>query len=196
MAQRRQPAILNMEKKTKIFLGIGGAIAAIAFFARKPIVNMAKKVLSDQDKKNFILSILPAAKRIGNSIGVPPLFIVAQICLESRYGASLLASKYFNYGGIKAVGTQKSIELPTTECKDGKCFKTRAKFAVYPNQYEGLAAQSKIYQNKYFRQHLNKTTDALQYAKLLQSGKIKYATALNYVEAIGATLKQINKLLT
>jgi len=185
-----------MEKKTKIYLSIGATLAAIAFFARKPIGKMARKLLTDQDKKNFILSILPAAKSIGKSIGVPPLFIVAQICLESRYGASQLAAKYFNYGGIKAVGSQASVELPTTECKNGVCFKTKAKFAVYPNQYEGLAAQSKIYQNKYFKKYLNQTTDALKYAQLLQSGQVKYATALNYVSTIGATLKEINRLLT
>ena len=122
------------------------------------------------------------------------MFILAQIALESRYGLSTLTSKYYNFGGIKAIGNQPSVKLDTTECKNGKCYKTKQNFATYNTPLEGLQAQSKVYQNKYFKQHLNKTNNALQYAKLLQSGKIKYATAINYIPTIASTLMEIERL--
>ena len=182
--------------KKKIIISSLIAFAVIVLLTKNKIKKVANKILSDEDKKKFILSILPASQSIGNKIGVPPMFIVAQICLESNFGASLLSSKYFNYGGIKATGTQRSVNLPTTECKGNQCFKTNANFAVFNDQAEGIAAQSKIYTNKYFKGYLNKTQDPIKYAQLLQSGSVKYATALNYPQAIANTLKKVNSLLT
>lgn len=150
--------------------------------------------LTDQVKINFARAYYPSAKVIGNQIGVPPLFILSQLALESKYGQSELTSKYFNFGGIKAVKGQKSVSMLTTECKNGICKKVYQDFAVFPNAVEGLKAQSKIYQNKYFKQHLNKTKDPYEYAKLIQSGKIKYATALSYPKAIESTINEFKRL--
>lgn len=175
-------------------------IGLITFFVikkKKPTQDAKKNVnskLTDQDKKAFINKIFPSAKVIGNKIGVPPLFILAQLALESNYGKSSLTSKYNNFGGIKAVQNQPSVNLLTTECKNGVCSKVYQKFAIYPNVIEGLKAQSKIYQNRYFKQHLNKTTNPLTYAKLIQSGPIKYATALNYPDTINKFLIEIDRL--
>lgn len=185
-----------MKNKQGLYI-LGGSFALLAlsgYLFKEQIKTKFKSKLSDQEKINFINKILPSAKSIGNSIGVPPLFILAQLALESAWGRSTLTSKYNNFGGIKAVGAQHSVVLPTTECKNGVCKKVYQAFAVYPNVTEGLKAQAKIYQNKYFRQHLNKTSDPIQYAKLLQSGRIKYATALNYVPAITNTLQEIKRL--
>ena len=141
--------------------------------------------------KDFIKSITAPAKKIGEAIGVPYKFIIAQICLETGFGKSSLASKYFNFGGIKAVGSQPKVNLLTTECKNGVCNKVMQNFAIYPDAEAGLTAQSKIYQNKYFKQYLNKTTDPLVYANLLQSGAVKYATDPNYTKKIQTILNVI-----
>jgi flagellum-specific peptidoglycan hydrolase FlgJ len=135
--------------------------------------------------------ITAPAKKIGEAIGVPYKFIIAQICLETGYGKSSLASKYFNFGGIKAVGSQPKVDLLTTECKNGVCSKVMQPFAIYPNAEAGLKAQSKIYENRYFKQYLNKTKDPLVYANLLQSGATKYATDPNYVKKIQNILNVI-----
>ena len=191
-----------MKKETQNKFIIGGLIFALVTFViiknKKPTKD-AKNIkplgkLTDQDKKAFINKILPSAKVIGNSIGVPPLFILAQLALESNFGRSTLTSKYNNFGGIKAVGNQPSVNLLTTECKNGVCSKVYQKFAIYPTVTDGLKAQSKIYQNRYFKQHLNKTSNPLTYAKLIQSGPIKYATALNYPDTINKFLIEIDRL--
>lgn len=185
-----------MTTKNKIIFGSLAGFAFVLFLARKPITRKVKKVLSDQDKKSFIQSIAPAAKAIGTRIGVPPAFIVAQIALETRFGASTLWTRYNNPGGIKAVGSQRSIELDTMECKAGKCSKVKQKFAVYSTPAEGLEAYSKVLTNRYFKKYAGKTTDPLKYAELLQSGTPKYATALNYVPTIKTFLSEVKRLST
>lgn len=192
------------QQKNIIPLVVLAGVGVIAYTQRDKIKDLLKPStktkfvsggkLTDQDKKNFINKIYPSAKIIGNKIGVPPLFILAQLALESKFGKSELTSKYNNFGGIKAVKGQSSVSMLTTECKNGVCKKVYQDFATFPNVVKGLEAQTKIYQNKYFKQHLNKTSDPLTYAKLLQSGKIRYATALNYPQAIESTINELKRL--
>lgn len=184
-----------MTKNNKIIAAVGG-FALLIFLTRKPIKKVAVKFLSDIDKKNFIAKVYPTIAAIGKSVGVPPLFILAQVCLESRYGASGLSTQANNFGGIKATGTQPYVEFYTTECKGSNCYKIKQKFAKYPTIAAGLQAQAVVYSNRYFKKYLNKTTDPIQYAKLLQSGTPKYATAPDYVNKIAGTLKEVQRLLT
>ena len=184
-----------MEKKKKIIIA-SAIVLLILITTAKPVTKKIKTFLSDSDKKDFINLIYPQAKIIGNKIGVPPLFILAQIALESGYGKSTLSTKYFNYGGIKATGTQKFVTMDTTECKGNICKKIPQKFAVYPNIATGLEAQSKVLTNAYFKKYTFKTNDAMKYANLLQSGAVKYATQPDYVNRIKGVLEVINRLLT
>lgn len=191
-----------MKQKDIVIVGSLVAIGGLAYWQKdniktffyQPTKKKSFGKLTDQTKINFARTYYPSAKLIGNKIGVPPLFILAQLALESKFGQSELASKYYNFGGIKAVGNQKSVSMLTTECKNNYCYKVNKDFAVFPNVVEGLKAQTKIYSNKYFKQYLNKTSDPVQYAKLLQSGKIKYATALNYPVAIESTINEFKRL--
>ena len=175
-----------MTKKNKYYL-IGSTILVLILLSKKKI----KTVIVSLSNKEFIKSITDPAIKIGQAIGVPYKFIIAQICLETGFGKSSLASKYFNFGGIKAFGSQPKVNLLTTECKNGVCSKVMQPFAIYPDAETGLKAQSKIYQNKYFKQYLNKTNDPLVYANLLQSGAVKYATDPNYVKKIQTILNAI-----
>lgn len=184
-----------MQKQTKIILTTGGVLGALALLF-KPVKKQIVKALNDQEKREFLTRVLPAVKAVGNKIGVPPLFILAQIALESRYGNSTLSAKYFNYGGIKAVPGQPYVELPTIEYIKGQKMKIPQKFARFNNEAEGIAAQGKILTNKYFKKYANKTSDPMRYAQLLQSGSPKYATAPQYPEKIAGVLKEINRLLT
>jgi len=175
-----------MTKINKIFIG-SGVFLLLIILSKKKI----RKIVMNLTNKQFIDSIMPYAIKIGNAIGVPYKFIIAQICLETGYGKSSLSKLYNNYGGIKATGTQNKVSLLTTECKAGVCKKVYQNFAVYPTIDAGINAQSKVYQNKYFKQYLNKTTDPLIYAKLLQSGTVKYATDPNYVNKISTIINSI-----
>jgi mannosyl-glycoprotein endo-beta-N-acetylglucosaminidase len=163
-----------MTKTTKISLFLIGL-----FLLFKP----TKKVMT-LNKKSFIDYITPPLKKIGNEIGVPYKFLVAQVILESGWGKSSLFTKYFNVGGVKAVKGQSFVTLPTFEYYNGVKQRVYQNFASYPNLETGLQAYAKVFQNRYFKQYLNKTTDPYIYAVLLQSGKIKYATDIAYKDKI------------
>jgi len=175
------------KKKNKLIYILGGLFATLIIFSRKKIIN---KVISLTNKQ-FIDKIKPYAISIGNAIGVPYKFIIAQICLETGFGKSSLSSKYNNFGGIKEFGSGPKVSLLTTECKNGVCSKVYQPFAVYPTIDAGMRAQSQIYQNRYFKQHLKKTSDPIVYANLIQSGPIKYATDPNYVSKITSIINKI-----
>jgi flagellum-specific peptidoglycan hydrolase FlgJ len=176
-----------MKKPNKLIYILGGLFVALIIVSKKKII----QTVSNLTNKQFIDKIKPYAISIGNAIGVPYKFIIAQICLETGYGKSSLSSKYNNYGGIKEFGSGPKVSLLTTECKNGVCAKVYQPFAVYPTIQAGMEAQSKIYQNRYFKQHLNKTNDPIQYANLIQSGTIKYATDPNYVSKITKIINTI-----
>ena len=196
MIHERLMKAKNLSKQNKIALAVAGGFLLLVLLAKKPIEKKIKQVLNDKTKADFITKILPIAKQIGNSIGVPPLFILSQLALESKWGVSTLSAKYNNFGGIKAVKGFPKVLLPTTEVINGKLQKVSREFAVFPDLQTGVNYQAKIYTNKYFKQHLNKTKDPLEYAKLLQSGAVKYATSLNYVKHIEGVLKDVKRLLT
>jgi flagellum-specific peptidoglycan hydrolase FlgJ len=181
-----------LKKKIIIFSSIF-VLAAILF--RKPIVKKVKNKLTTIQKKAFITLILPTVTKLSANIGVPLDFMIAQLCLETGFGASQLFKKYFNAGGIKAVKGQKFVSLLTTECDKNKvCKEVPQKFAVYQNIEAGLIAHSKILTNMYFKKYANKTTDSKKYVKLLQSGQPKYATAPNYVKVISSVIDEVKSL--
>ena len=178
----------SLSKKQIYFAG-SLFLLIILFTQKKKITKMLTG-----NKKDFVNLIKPYANSIGNKIGVPPLFIIAQLCLESGYGKSSLTSKYFNFGGIKARSGEPFVTLMTTECKGNICSKVPQNFRKFNNIEEGMIAQAKIYQNVNFKQYLNKTKDPIQYARLLQSGARKYATAPNYVNLITNVIDTVKNL--
>ena len=146
-------------------------------------------------RKNFVNLIKQDCIDIGKKIGVPYKFMIAQLILETGWGRSSLFTKYNNIGGIKAVAGQKFVTLPTNEYINGKNIRLNQNFAVYDTKKQGIEAYERVLQNKYFAKYLNKTSDPLEYAKLLQGGKPKYATDPKYVSKIESLLKTIETLL-
>lgn len=167
-----------MTKQNKIKIGL--LILFLLYIAKRT----AKKIMQKFTAKSFIDYVTPELTEIGNKIGVPPKFLIAQVSLETGFGKSSLFTKYYNVGGVKAVRGQNYVTLPTFEYIDNRKVRVLQNFASYPNLQAGLEGYAKIFQNRYFRQYLNKTTDPKEYAKLLQSGKVKYATDISYTGKI------------
>jgi flagellum-specific peptidoglycan hydrolase FlgJ len=175
--------------KKNILIGTGVLIVLFLLTKKKKITKMITG-----SNKDFINLIKPYAISIGNKIGIPPLFIMAQLVLESGWGKSSLTAKYFNFGGIKARKGEPFVTMITPECKGNVCKNIPQNFRKFNNIQEGMEAQTKIYQNVNFRQYLNKTTNPIEYAKLLQSGTRKYATSPNYVKNITSVLETIKNI--
>jgi flagellum-specific peptidoglycan hydrolase FlgJ len=178
----------NLSKK-QIFIGSGLFLLILLLTQKKKIVKMVTG-----SNKDFINLIKPYANSIGNKLGIPPLFIMAQLVLESGWGKSSLTQKYFNFGGIKARKGEPFVTLITPECKGNVCKNIPQDFRKFNNLQEGMEAQAKIYQNVNFKQYLNKTKDPIEYARLLQSGVKKYATSPNYVKNITNVVNTIKDL--
>lgn len=153
------------------------------------------KAMLPTSQNEFIKFIYPYAKTIGQAIGVPAIFIVAQICLETGFGKSSLFSKYFNVGGIKATKGQPFVTLMTTEYENGVKVKKPQNFAVYNDLNTGLVSYAKILQNKYFKKYLHQTEDPNKYVDLLQSGSPKYATDINYSSKIKKLITLVSQVI-
>lgn len=172
---------MNVKKiNTKYLLVSTGIMFTILFFTKKKII----KNMFTAEQIDFIKFITPYAKTIGNKIGVPYVFLISQIILETNYGKSSLFKKYFNVGGIKAKKGQNFISLNTTEYINGVKVNKPQNFAIYSDLIDGLTNYALIFQNRYFKKYLNKTNDADKFVELLQSGTPKYATDINYISKI------------
>lgn len=191
-----------MKKQTKIL--IAGVLGILILFKFKDLFKKDDNTQTPPNtppnqsgdyKINFINKIKEECKQIGENLGIPYKFLIAQLILESGWGRSTLFTKYNNIAGIKAVKGQNFISLPTNEYIKGKKVRLNQNFAVYSSVKEGIEAYAKVLQNKYFKGYLNKTTNPEEYAELLQSGKIKYATDINYVAKIKQLLKYINTII-
>ncbi|WP_439425955.1 glycoside hydrolase family 73 protein [Oenococcus alcoholitolerans] len=95
---------------------------------------------------------------------------LAQTILESNWGSSLLSSRYNNYYGIKAQGSQKSVTLDTREFINGQWVTEKDRFAVYDNWQQGMEAHA---------QFISRGTDlnADQFKDVLASKDYHSATA-------------------
>ncbi|MEO5350745.1 MAG: glucosaminidase domain-containing protein [Magnetococcus sp. YQC-3] len=197
-----------MAKKNNSNLLLMAALAAVFVLSdnkKEPAPGQKKVIVPAKlNSIEFFVRLKPYALALNKKIGVPYLFIMAQIALETAFGKSSLFYKYWNVGGIKAKPGQKYVELMTWEyVKDRNKYPKRdkskdkfinekqvwkirvpQKFAIYDNLPDGLAQYAKILQNRYFKKYANKTSDPKKYARLIQSGKPKYATDINYIPKI------------
>ena len=108
--------------------------------------------------------------------------IIAQACLESGFGRSVLGSKYHNYFGMKAgTGwTGKSVNLQTKEeYIPGTLTTIRDAFRVYPNMDEGVKGYFEFIQYpRYGNLRFAKTPE--EYLTMIRADG--YATSTAYVD--------------
>lgn len=182
---------MNIKKiNTKYLLISTGVLYLISVITFKKV----KKTMLTTAQINFIKYIFPFAENIGKHIGVPPLFLVAQICLETSWGKSSLFTKYYNVGGVKAKKDEPFIMLETTEYINGVKVKKPQPFAKYNSLVDGLTGYANVFKNRYFKKYLNQTTEPNKFAELIQSGPIKYATDINYIYKIKKLIASINQI--
>lgn len=115
----------------------------------------------------------------------------SQAILESRLNGtpSQLASKYNNLYGIKGVGTQGSVTLPTQEYINGQMVTVPQPFAVFGSPKESMEAHKRLLENPRYK-GVNDATDFASAASALhQAG---YATDPNYAKSLIAINNQYN----
>ena len=85
----------------------------------------------------FVDRVAPYALEASKATGIDARLIVAQAAVESAWGTAAPGNNYF---GIKALGTQPSLSLATTEYYGGSPTAEQARFRTYDDPAASTAA--------------------------------------------------------
>lgn len=148
---------------------------------------------SSQDCKKFIAEIAPiiqrTAKRNGYKLASP---ILAQACVESDYGVSLLGKKYFNYFGLKCGSSWKgkSVNLSTKEeYTPGVLTSIRDNFRVFDDMESGVQGYFDFISTKRYS-NLKSATTPQEYLERIVADK--YCTSTKYVNTCMNVIRKWN----
>lgn len=143
-------------------------------------------------QETFIMQIAPIiqkyAKVYGYKVASP---IIAQACLESRYGQSGLA-KYHNYFGMKAGKnySRPSVKMKTKEeYQKGVLTEIYANFRTYPDMDAGVKGYFDFISTKRYA-NLKTATTAEQYLTFIKLDG--YATSNSYVKSCMNVVNKYN----
>ena len=136
---------------------------------------------SNQECKRFIEQIAPIIQRLSKKNGYQVCSpIIAQACIESRYGLSGLA-KYHNYFGLKcgSAWTGKSVNMKTKEeYTTGTLTTIRDNFRVYDSMADGVKGYFDFISTKRYANLKTANTPQLYLERIKADG---YATSSTYV---------------
>ena len=137
---------------------------------------------SSAQAKQFIQRIAPIiqeeAKKRGYQVCSP---VIAQACIESAFGTSMLGSKWHNYFGMKcgSAWKGKSINLKTKEeYTVGTLTTIRDNFRVYDSMEDGVKGYFDFISTKRYV-NLKSASTPKEYLELIK--KDGYATSSSYV---------------
>lgn len=143
--------------------------------------------------KNFIKTIGPLiqaeAKKNGYKVASP---IIAQACIESAYGKSILSSKYYNYFGLKcgSYWKGKSVNLSTKEeYTTGTLTTIKDNFRVYDSMAEGVAGYFEFISTTRYKNLKTAKTAQVYLERIKADG---YATSSTYVATNMAIVEKYN----
>ncbi len=137
---------------------------------------------------SFIDKLLPHAKAVSQSTGIPPHFMLAQAALESGWGKHEIRhadnSPSYNLFGIKAGASWKGdvVETVTTEYINGVPQRMVEKFRAYNSYAEGFNDYAKLLLDNPRYAKVLQSTDAAAFASGLQ--RAGYATDPLYAEKL------------
>lgn len=128
--------------------------------------------------KQIALIIQQEAKIRGYKVCSP---IIAQACIESAYGKSKLAAKYYNYFGMKCGKSWKgkSVNLSTREeYSPGTLTTIKDNFRVYDNMNDGVKGYFDFISSTRYS-NLKTAITPKQYLEMIKADG--YATSSTYV---------------
>ena len=92
----------------------------------------------------FLKVLIPAAQQAYKDYGVLPSVSLAQAILESNWGESLLASKYYNLYGVKGSAAEPNVVLETAEFVNNTWITINGRFRVYESWAESVEAHAQL----------------------------------------------------
>lgn len=143
-------------------------------------------------KETFILTIAPIIQRYAKERGYKVASaVIAQACLESRYGQSGLA-KYYNFFGLKcgSVWKGQSVNMTTKEeYTPGQLTTIKDNFRVYSSMEEGVRGYYDFISTSRYS-NLRTATTPEQYLLMIKNDG--YATSSSYVANNMAVVDKYN----
>lgn len=182
-----------------LILVICGLVVILGFHALYENGYHSSNIQSSNDEvaiehRKFINKLAPQAQRLQGQYNILPSITLAQAILESNWGTSKLASKYYNLFGVKAQdNTTNSVYLNTQEFVNGRYVTIKARFQVYQDWNESLDDHAKLlaYGTKWNPQQYKDVVAANNYLQaadgLQQDG---YATDPAYTKKLIAIIRQ------
>ncbi|WP_094751654.1 flagellar assembly peptidoglycan hydrolase FlgJ [Psychromonas sp. CD1] len=156
---------------------------------RTPQLDAKMTVFEFKDKKSFISTLLPYAKKAAKVLGIAPEVLIAQSALETGWGKKIINGKHnkssFNLFNIKASANWSGdrVAKESIEIENGIAVKRSYNFRSYDNiaqsfnDYAQFIGQSKRYQGA-----LAQGTNANSYIEQLQQAG--YATDPSYAQKV------------
>ena len=138
--------------------------------------------------QSFVDRIWSHARKAGETIGVPPQFIVAQAALETGWGRAELrksdGSPSYNVFNIKAGANWKGdvVELPVTEYANGRPYTEKARFRAYGSYAEAFQDYANLLRNSSRYAQVLGQREASDFARSLQNAG--YATDPAYADKL------------
>jgi flagellar protein FlgJ len=127
--------------------------------------------------KAFARAVWPGLTQAAAALGVPPVGLLAQAALETRWGTATQGNNLF---GIKASPGQPSSWQPTHEMQGGVLVPTVASFRAYGSPADSIADYVREIRGVF--PHAAGQTSVAGFAGALQAGG--YATDRNYAAKI------------
>lgn len=150
-------------------------------------------------REAFLESILPAARKAAETLGVSPKAVLAQAALETGWGRSVPraadGSSSHNLFGIKANERWRGprVEQMTTEFVNGQAQRQVESFRAYGSPADSIADHARLLANSPRYAAVRGTGDDIAaYGMALQRGG--YATDPQYarkLEAVAATVERL-----
>lgn len=146
-----------------------------------------------QEAEIFIQKIAPLIRAEAEKRGYHTCAaVIAQAIIESAAGKSLLASKYFNFFGMKTSSSWKgaSVNMKTKEeYTPGTLTTIRDYFRAYASMEEGVKGYYDFISTTRYK-NLKTATDYKTYAQMLKADG--YATSSTYVTTLCKTVTKYN----
>ena len=120
-----------------------------------------------------------------------PSAIIAQACIESAFGESVLASKYYNYFGMKcgSAWTGPSVNKETNEEINGSLISIRDNFRAYKTMEDGIKGYFDFISMPRYSNLKNAVSSRDYLEKIKADG---YATSSIYVDTVYKIVEQYN----
>ena len=120
-----------------------------------------------------------------------PSAIIAQACIESAFGESVLASKYHNYFGMKcgSAWTGPSVNKETKEEINGSLISIRDNFRAYKTMEDGIKGYFDFISMPRYSNLKNAVSSRDYLEKIKADG---YATSSIYVDTVYKIVEQYN----